>query len=151
MSSIPRDPAFDSTLALLTEGYDFMANRRRQLHSDIFATRLLLQDVVCMVGPEAARLFYEDERITRRGAMPITTLTLLQDFGSVQMLDGAAHHCRKAMFMSLMSPGGIQRLVDIAAARWRERIPIWTGRHRLALFPALQRLYCRAVCDWAGI
>jgi fatty-acid peroxygenase len=103
MSSIPRDPAFDSTLALLTEGYDFMAKRRRQLESDVFATRILLQDVVCMVGPEAARLFYEDERVTRRGAMPITTLTLLQDFGSVQMLDGAAHHCRKEMFMSLMS------------------------------------------------
>ncbi len=151
MSSIPRDAPFDSTLDLLADGYDFMAKRRRQLHSDIFTTRLLLQDVVCLVGPEAARLFYEDDRITRRGAMPITTLTLLQDFGSVQMLDGAAHRCRKAMFMSLMSPDGIQRLVDIAADRWRERIPVWAGRDRVTLFPALQGLYCRAVCDWAGL
>ncbi|HEX5497994.1 MAG TPA: hypothetical protein VFX03_02165, partial [Thermomicrobiales bacterium] len=111
MSSIPRDAPFVSTLDLLADGYDFMANRRRELHSDIFATRFLLQDAVCLVGPEAARLLYEGDRLTRRGAMPITTLTLLQDLGSVQMLDGAAHHCRKSMFMSLMAPDAIQRLV----------------------------------------
>ncbi|HEU5433583.1 MAG TPA: cytochrome P450, partial [Thermomicrobiales bacterium] len=151
MSSIPRDAPFDSTLDLLAEGYDFMANRRRALHSDIFATRLLLQEAVCLVGPEAARLFYEGDRLTRRGGMPITTLTLLQDFGSVQMLDGAAHHCRKEMFMALMNPNGIQRLVDCAADHWRERIPVWAGRERVTLFPALQGLYCRAVCAWAGI
>jgi fatty-acid peroxygenase len=48
-------------------------------------------------------------------------------------------------------PAGIQRLVELAADRWRERIGVWEGRERVTLFPALQGLYCRAVCEWAGI
>jgi fatty-acid peroxygenase len=38
---VPRDPAFDSTLSLLREGYEFIGNRCRALSTDIFVTRLL--------------------------------------------------------------------------------------------------------------
>jgi fatty-acid peroxygenase len=78
---IPRDPAPDASVAFLREGFEFVGNRCRRLGADAFATRLFLRPVVCMRGAEAARTFYE-RRLTRRGAMPVTALTLLQDRGS---------------------------------------------------------------------
>jgi fatty-acid peroxygenase len=57
-----------------------------------------------VTGEDAARMFYTPDRFTRVGAMPIITAKLLQDFGSVQMLDGAPFRHRKSMFMTLVAP-----------------------------------------------
>lgn len=114
-SQIPRDPAPDSTLALLADGYTFISKRCRSHGSDVFETRLMLQKVVCMQGREAAEVFYARDRFTRKGAVPAPTLKLLQDRGSVQLMDGEAHRSRKLMFMSLMDPNAIRRLADLTA------------------------------------
>ena len=74
MSQIPRDKNLDSTLALLSEGCTFVSRRCRRHRSDVFETRLMLTKAVCMMGREAADVFYELERFTRKGAMPQTTL-----------------------------------------------------------------------------
>lgn len=150
-SAIPRDPAFDSTLSLLSEGYDFIPNRARRLGSDIFGTRLMLRTAICITGEEAARVFYEPDRFTRRGAIPISTLKLLQDRGSVQTLDGEAHRRRKAMFMSLMSPEAIGRLAGLVEADWRNQIARWQGMEAVVLDAEVQAILCRAVCRWAGL
>ena len=112
MTPVPRDPLPDSSLALLADGYTFMANRRRRLGSDTFATRLMLRKAICIVGEDAAEFFYGGDRFTRKGAMPPTAMRLLQDKGSVQQLDGLAHLHRKQMFMERMTPTRIQELVD---------------------------------------
>ena len=78
MASIPRDHQLDSTLALLSEGYAFISNRCRLYGSDIFETRLMLRKAICMMGEEAASIFYHADRFTRVGAMPKTALRLLQ-------------------------------------------------------------------------
>src|SRR3546814_4415185 len=67
MAQMPRDDAFDSTSALLSEGYRFIPERCRRLRSDVFEARLMLRRVVCMSGEEAAGQFYEPGRFTRRG------------------------------------------------------------------------------------
>ena len=150
MSDLPRDPAFDNTIALLREGYRFLPDRFRRLDSDVFRTRLMLQPVVCVQGEEAARLLYEPGRFTRRAALPPTTLMSLQDFGSVQRLDGDAHLWRKRMFLSLMSRARVRALGDGFEALWRARMEDWARRETVALFPEVTDLICRAVCDWAG-
>ena len=76
MPPIPRDPLPDSSLALLADGYIFMAKRRRRLGSDIFATRLMLRKAICIVGEDAAEFFYGGDRFTRKGAMPPTAMRL---------------------------------------------------------------------------
>src|SRR5699024_7420889 len=81
MSTIPRDTRTDSTLALLSEGYTLIPRRCQRLKSDIFETRLMFKPVICTQGEEAARQFYTPDRFTRAGAMPTTTLMLLQDKG----------------------------------------------------------------------
>jgi fatty-acid peroxygenase len=77
--AIPHDPAFDSTLALLREGYDFIAGRCDRLSTDIFATRLMLKRAICIRGASAAEMFYGGSHFTRNGAMPQMTMRLLQD------------------------------------------------------------------------
>ncbi|HET8728274.1 MAG TPA: cytochrome P450, partial [Alphaproteobacteria bacterium] len=99
----------------------------------------------------AARVFYEPDRFTRRGAMPKPTLKLLQDEGSVQMLDGEAHRWRKRMLMSLMTPAAIRRLGDTFEAGWRARMACWERMDEVILFEEVRGILCRAVCDWAGV
>ena len=79
----------------------------------------MLSSVTCVLGDDAARMFYELDRFTRRGALPPNSLMLLQDLGSAAVLDGEAHHWRKRMLMSLIAQASIQALVDRFAEEWR--------------------------------
>ena len=89
--AVPGTGGIDNALALLAEGYRFIGRRCERLGSDIFTTRIMLRQAVCMRGPEAARLFYTPDRFTRKRAIPPTVLMLLQDFGSAETLDAQAH------------------------------------------------------------
>ena len=141
----------DSTLALLSEGYAFIPKRCARHGSDVFETRLMLTKAVCMTGEEAARIFYEPGRFTRKGALPQTTLRLLQDRGSVQVMDGEAHRHRKLMFMSLMSPADIRRLADIMTDHWLDKVGKWEGVGNVVFFHEAEEILCRAACGWAGV
>src|SRR5918994_5971258 len=77
----------DSTLTFRADGYRFGHDRFERYGTDAFRTRIVGRRVTFLRGADAARFFYEGERFTRRGAVPPTVLTLLQDFGSVQTLD----------------------------------------------------------------
>ncbi|MCF6509809.1 cytochrome P450 [Blastococcus sp. MG754426] len=148
---IPRLDAFDSSAALLREGYAFGGRRFARCSSDAFETRLMLRKAVVAFGEEAARWLYEPDRMTRRRALPVTTLTLLQDFGSVELLDEEAHPHRKQMFMSLMTPGSLEEIGDLLEREWRRALPAWGAAGEVGLFDAVRELLCRAVCAWAGV
>ena len=148
---IPRDPAPDSSIALLREGYGFIPTRCRQYGSDLFETRLMLRRAVCMTGADAARQFYRPDQFTRRGGMPQSTFALIQDNGSVMALDGEAHRWRKAMFLSLVQPAALRRLADATTAEWRARIRLWPGRAEIVMLEEAQLALCAAVCAWAGL
>lgn len=148
---IPRDPAPDSSIALLREGYGFIPTRCRRCGSDLFETRLMLQRAVCMTGADAARQFYRPDQFTRRGGMPQSTFALIQDNGSVMALDGEAHRWRKAMFLSLVQPAALRRLADATAAAWRSRIRLWPGMAEVIMLEEAQLALCAAVCAWAGL
>ncbi len=148
---IPQDPSPDNSLALLREGYAFISSRCRRFGSDLFRTRIMLTPVVCMQGAEAARHFYSPDLFTRRSAMPQTSLRLIQDVGSVMVMNGASHRHRKAMFMSLMGGDAMRRLGEITARVWAEEVRAWEGRDRVVLFHDAHRPLTRAVCEWAGV
>ncbi|MFC0253449.1 cytochrome P450 [Massilia consociata] len=148
---VPHTKAFDSTLKLLSEGYPFFQRRCNELGSDVFTTRLMGRRAICVSGPEAARMFWQPGRFTRRGAIPPTTLMLLQDFGSAQTLDGEDHRHRKAMMMSLQTPADRARMVTIATEEWRARFARWPGQKRVVLFDEAESVLCAAAWRWAGI
>ena len=148
---IPRDTSVDSTPALLSEGYRFIPERCRRHRSDIFATRLMLKEAVCVLGAEAAEQFYRPGRFTRQGALPVTALKLLQDRGSAATLDGDAHRHRKRMFLSLLTPPAPGQLGDMMAERWLARLPAWASRSSVVLLDEVQEILCEAVCAWSGV
>ncbi|HKF96087.1 MAG TPA: hypothetical protein VKB53_06180 [Gammaproteobacteria bacterium] len=43
------------------------------------------------MGEDAAQIFYDAGRFTRKRALPPATLRLLQDKGSVRLMEGEAH------------------------------------------------------------
>ncbi|HJQ28028.1 MAG TPA: cytochrome P450 [Rubrobacter sp.] len=148
---IGRILAKDRTLALLSEGYAFIPERCRRHETDVFETRIMLTKAICMMGEEAVRVFYEPERFTRVGALPQTTLRLLQDKGSVALLDGEAHRRRKEMFLSLADPGGSERTADAMEGQWRARIGRWESMDKVVLLREVEEIFCRAACEWAGV
>jgi len=148
-SGIPSLPAFDSSLALWREGYRFITDRCDALHSDAFRTRIMLKEVVCMRGPAAARQFYEPGRFTRRGAIPRTALALLQDWGSVQTLDGEAHRHRKKMFMDMMDAAGIGHAISLFRAEWKESVR--RAPKRVRLHDLAREALARTAILWCGL
>lgn len=149
--AIPRDPALDSTLAVLRDGYTFIWDRCRQFNSDLFLTRVLGQRAVCIHGREAASLFYDEDRFERHPALPRRVVTSLFGKGAVHTLDDSAHHHRKAAFLSLMTPANLARLMDGTARQWRFAIRAWERADAVVLFDEVQQVLAAAVCEWAGV
>jgi fatty-acid peroxygenase len=148
---IPADPALDSTLNLMREGYEFIANRCRALDADMFVTRLMGKSFVCMRGADAAALFYDERRFERGGAIPRRVVTSLFGKGGVQGLDGDEHAQRKGWFLSVLSPAGLAQLVDVTGAQWKLALSRWQQQDRVVLFDEVALLLTRAVCQWAGV
>lgn len=147
----PRDRALDSTLALLREGYTFLGRRRRRLGSETFETRLMLRRFICITGPDAARLFYDPEKFVRAGVMPEPVRATLIGEGAVQLLDGDAHHRRKALFLSVTHPPSAAALGEAFDAAWDRALERWAGLGRVVLLPAVEEVLTAAVCRWAGV
>ncbi|MDZ4373965.1 MAG: cytochrome P450, partial [Phenylobacterium sp.] len=104
MTHRPTSRHGDQTLALLTDPYRRLSHLFEQAGADVVETRLALKETTCLRGREAARIFYDETRIVRAGAMPAPVRRTLLGEG------GGAHRARKGVFMSLMSPARVARL-----------------------------------------
>jgi fatty-acid peroxygenase len=152
MPEIPRDPAIDATLPFLRDPYRYISKRCRELNSDLFQIRLaLVRTGICMTGPAAAELFYDESKFQRRGVAPRRFQKTLFGKGGVQGLDGEAHRHRKRMFMSLMTPERIARIGQISADYWTTYAQKWAGVDRVVLYDEARELLTRTACDWAEV
>ena len=150
--NLPRAPQFDCTLALLKQGYELILNTCRELDSDIFEGRLMLQKTIFMLGEDAARLFYDSEKIQRKGGMPLRIQKTLVGVGSVQTLDDEEHGQRKHLFVQqLMSHARIQDLKRITHDELLSTARTWQHISRFILLPELQLILCKSVCRWASV
>lgn len=148
---MPRERTPEAGLALIREGYDFIAKRCRKHHADAFVTRLMLQETICMTGREAARLFYDGERFQRTKAAPIRVKQTLFGLGAIQGLDGEKHHARKQMLVSLLTDARVGELAERFEREFHAALPAWERQGRVVVFPAVRELILRAVCGWAGV
>lgn len=146
--TLPRLNTLDSTSDLLREGYLFIGSRCDALGTDGFFCRLMLKQACCLRGPDAASAFYAPDRFTRRGAMPLTAQTLLQDKGSVQALDGAPQRLRKAMFLSLMTPESLGRAASLFAEEWAHAV---SAQREIVLLDASALMLGRTALRWCGL
>lgn len=141
----------DRTLALLFGGYRFIPERRRKRGSNVFETRVLGQRVICMSGPDTARLLYDEDRFERATALPKRVKETLSGKEGVQGLDDATHKHRKAMFMSLMTSPSIRLLTDQSAKCWEAGLDRWRRADQIVLFDEAREVLFRAACSWAQV
>ncbi|MBE9108952.1 cytochrome P450 [Nodosilinea sp. LEGE 07298] len=151
MANIPAEPVIDSTLGLLFDGYEFISKRCDRMHTDIFQTRLRLEKAICMRGKEAAEVFYDTEKFSRKNAAPQRMQKTLLGEGGVQGLDGEAHRQRKQIFMGLMTPERLQQMGDLVVHHCHEYAWQWERQEQVVLFDQVNEVLCLAVCAWSGV
>ena len=149
-SGIPPSGSADDAIALLHDGYAYGTRRFRRLGTDAFRTRLLGRPTVVMRGREASSVFGDHRRMSRSGAIPRSVMHLLQDEGSVQSLEGPAHHHRKAVFLHLLDDDGAARLADASGAAWEAAAQRASGR-TISLYDLAVDVLTRAALDWIGL
>jgi fatty-acid peroxygenase len=135
-------------LGLVRHGYTFASHTAALIGTDVFRTRVLVRKAVVARGAEAVAEFYVPGRMTRRGAQ-LPPARILQDKGTVQLLDGADHRDRKALLMSLLDEQGVARLTQLLEARWHTWLRDCPAE--LNLLDEGRVLLCQAACEWTGI
>lgn len=148
---MPHDQAIDNSMALMREGYLFIKNRIDKYQSDLFLTTLLAQDVICMSGAEAAKIFYDAERFQRTGAAPNRVQQSLFGVNAIQTMDGEAHRHRKQLFLSLLSSEEVERFLSLLTEQLETAACSWEQVERIVLFDEIKAVLCRAACDWTGV
>lgn len=147
---IPCDTTIDNSLSLLLEGYSFIQNRCYKYKTDIFQSRLLGQNAICMTGEDAAKVFYDNNYMKRKDVAPKRIQKTLTGQNGVQGLDGRAHTNRKQMFMSIMTPENLKVLIDYTNNQWEINSAGWNNKN-IVLFDEAQIIMCQVACKWAGI
>ncbi len=141
----------ENSLELLTRGYGWLPDKRRQLGRRTVPTRLGGLKVLGIEGPEAARFLYDENHVRRAHAIPEPVQGTLFGKGAVHTLDGEMHRVRKAMFVALlMREDGIAALVEQATSAWDDAAAGWRGR-RIVLFDESAQVIAGTVCRWAGV
>lgn len=151
MKEPPEDPLPDSTLALAWEGYRFVSNRLRRFRADVFSCRLLLQKAVCIGGPEAASLFYDNDSVNRKDVTPARIKKTLLGEGGLHGLDGSSHRRRKDLFLALMGPHSLHPFKSILTDNLSRRARAWEPNSRIDLFAESQIVLFCTMCEWAGV
>lgn len=150
-SKVPSERGLDKTISLLKEGYLFINNRMDKFNSDIFTVRLLGQNVICIRGEEAVKIFYDSEKFQRNGAAPNRIQQSLFGKNAVQTMDDEKHLHRKLLFMSLLTPEHQQKLADLTTTYLGEAIKQWEQRDQIILFDEIKNILCKVACQWAGV
>jgi fatty-acid peroxygenase len=149
--NIPSKLCLDKTLSLLLEGYLFIPNRRRKYKRNLFQTRLMGRQAVCISGKQAAELFYDQNLFTRRNVIPKRIQETLFGKKSIQTLTGKAHMHRKQMFLSIMSPDKVQKLITIFKQQLPQSFKRLETKNEIILFDEATIILFRAACKWAGV
>jgi fatty-acid peroxygenase len=150
-SIIPKEKCLDNSIKLLSEAYLFIPSRIRKYNSEIFQTRLMGQKVICMSGKKAATLFYDQNWFTRERAMPRRIQETLFGKNAIQTLTGAAHMHRKLLFMSIMAPDQIDKIVALTKKQWQKSAERWEEKNQVVLFDESAKLLFKVACKWAGV
>jgi fatty-acid peroxygenase len=141
----------ENGVRLLTRGYGWLPDKRRQLGRRTVPTRLGGLPVLAIEGPEAARFLYDEDHVRRAHAIPEPVQGTLFGKGAVHTLDGEMHRVRKAMFVALlMREDGIASMVRQATHAWDDAAARWRGR-RIPLLDESAEVIAGTVARWAGI
>ncbi|HEX6684258.1 MAG TPA: cytochrome P450 [Candidatus Limnocylindrales bacterium] len=128
--------------------YRSLLDRRIRTATDVFELRVPGHRVVCLGGAQAARLFYDETRFARHGALPMMVQRTLVGTGGVHTLDGLEHRTHKSAFIEATAEPSMTRLVEVTGSSWNDAVRDWSGR--VVLFDEAAKVLTRAVSLWSG-
>jgi fatty-acid peroxygenase len=140
----------DRSLALLRNGYPYLAHVRSRAGAAAPDVRLFGRRTTVVSGPAGVRLFYNEAVMRRRRAIPRPLLHTLFGRGAVHGLDDVEHRHRKGLFLELLTPDAATEIAKIADELWRAR-PGNAPLDPVTAFPAAVDVHCAAACRWAGV
>lgn len=136
----------------MRDGYAFIGKRGRALGSaQIFKTRLLLKPTICLAGPDAARLFYDESLFRRAGAAPEMLRSTLIGDGGVQTLDGDEHRHRKDLFLSLLGPQALGEILTFMDDEWAAAKDRWPAMRSIRIQDQAEQMLARSAIRWARV
>src|SRR5699024_12826690 len=95
------DKGIDNTLSFLLEGYHYISNRTNKFGRNMFKTRLLGGKLfICMVGVEAAEVFYDNHKFKRHGAAPKRVINMTFGAGGAQTIGDNTYQHRHTVLMN---------------------------------------------------
>ncbi|QDU80009.1 Fatty-acid peroxygenase [Polystyrenella longa] len=151
MTAIPSNHRIDSAFQFIQTGYQFIPNECDRLETNIFETRFFGKKTICLRGPKAAELFYDETRFERKGVCPVRLVKTLFGKGGVQGLDDTDHRQRKEMMMSLMSEERIDELSQHMHKHLDQQSAQWETQNRVEILDAMHHVLSHAICEWCGI
>lgn len=114
--------------------------------------RLLGRDAMLVRGSAGVELFYDQDRITRHGAMPALVQDSLFGHGSVHSLDGVEHAHRKAAFVDVAyEDAEVERYLPLLEAEWRTELDAWLDGGTRSAYEAAIGAFGRSIMEWAGL
>lgn len=148
-------PLHDDSLRFLRDGYRFTSKLRRERHGDDdarpLAVRLLGRPATVLRGAAGVRIFYDESKVKRAGAMPTPIQGSLFGNESVHTLDDQAHRLRKQTFVRVCyDDEQVARIKPMVEAEVREAVQRWT-KHPDSVYDSAVIAYGRASMRWAGI
>lgn len=139
---------------LLRDGYLFTEKQRRArgiTDDRPLWLRLLLRPTLLVRGTKGVRLFYDESKVKREGAMPLPIQGSLFGKDSVHTLDDEAHRHRKATFVRVCyDDAQVERIKPMVEAEIREALARWV-KHPDNVYDSTVIAYGRASLRWAGI
>lgn len=139
----------DVTIPLVRGGYAFLDRWWPGPRDTVMEVRLLGRRTLVVRGEDAARLFYDGELFSRRGAVPGAIGNPLFGRGAIHGLDGSEHQRRKAMFLTALSLEAAEQLADAVGTAWSERCESWLVTGRAAVFDEAVQVLGAAVLAWS--
>ena len=138
-------------LGLLTQGYAFLPNRRRQTGRTTLELSVVGHRAVAGSGPDWVRRFYDEQYVERATALPGLVKDTLVGEGAVHTLDGPAHRHRKQFFLRSLDARGVGSLAQEALRSWDRAEHRWRRSGEIVLFPEVASVLQEAVWSWCGL
>lgn len=148
---MPKETGLIENFRLLREGYLYIMNRSDKYGTPVFETNLLGETGICLIGKEAAEIFYDNDRFKRENAAPKLAQKTLFGEGGVQGLDGERHLNRKVMFMSLMSKESLNEVQAIFAEKWERYSKSWEAEEEIVLYHEVKKMLTETAFEWTGV
>ncbi|HEX3934555.1 MAG TPA: cytochrome P450, partial [Puia sp.] len=148
---IPAKNTFTALYQLYRKGYQFIGDSCDELQTDIFQVRPPGQAIICIRGEEAASIFYDQDKMQRKGAVPAPVQQTLTGKDAIHTTDGPVHQQRKAMFLSLMTDDNIAGLQQLFNHELHQRCTHWQRQPSVNLFEEMSQALCVAICEWADV